>query len=237
MHILVTICARGGSKGVRNKNIRPLLGKPLIAYTIEQASRWGRASDIVVSTDSEEIARVAGDYGAKVPFMRPKELATDESPKLPSIRHALISCEAIFQKSYSVVVDLDPTAPIRKMSDFENCYMQFVEKKPSTLFSVVRAHKNPYFNMVELDSLGHVRLCKNLPDGVNRRQDAPIVYDMNSSIYFYQREYLLDESNRMPYSDHNSIACVMDDLSAYDVDREVDFKFIEFLVKEGLVQL
>ena len=236
MSILGTICARGGSKGVKNKNIRNLMGKPLIAYTIEQALNWGRASEVVVSTDSEEIADVAKKCGALVPFMRPKELAADDSPKIPSIRHAMLKCEEVYKKNYDTIVDLDPTAPIRSISDIENAYKKFIERESCTLFSVIRAHKNPYFNMVELDSLGKVSLCKKLLGGVCRRQDAPAVYSMNASIYVYRREYLAEEANKYAYSDDSDIY-VMDDLSGYDIDREVDFRFVEFLVKEGWVQL
>ena len=236
MNILITICARGGSKGVRNKNIRSLMGKPLIAYTIEQALKWGRASEVVVSTDSEDIADVAKKCGALVPFMRPEELAADDSPKIPSIRHAMLKCEEVYKKIYDSVVDLDPTAPIRSISDIESAYKKFIEHSPSTLFSVIKAHKNPYFNMVELDNLGKARLCKILPDGVCRRQDAPSVYSMNASIYVYRREYLANETNKYAYSDDSDVY-IMDDFSGYDIDREVDFRFVEFLVKEKLVQL
>lgn len=235
MNILVTICARGGSKGVKNKNIRSLLGKPLIAYSIEQALRWGRDADIVISTDSKEIAQVAKEFGAQILFMRPSELADDDTPKIPVIRHALKESERILNKAYLIVVDLDPTAPIRKVSDIENAYQKFMQEKPLTLFSVVKAHKNPYFNMVEVDK-GYAKLCKSLPDAVCRRQDAPIVYDMNASIYIYQRGYLLDEENNSPISEE-SILYVMDDVSGFDIDREVDFKFVEFLIKEGMFTL
>lgn len=236
MNILITICARGGSKGVKNKNIRPLMGKPLIAYTIEQALRWGRGTDIIVSTDSPDIAAVAKSCGAKIPFLRPAELARDETPKVPVIRHALKECETIFGKQYSLVIDLDPTAPIRKKEDLEKCYEKFLNIWPETLFSVVHAHKNPYFNMVEEDGSGFVQLCKKPKAGVHRRQDAPPVYNMNASIYFYQREFLLNESNSAPLSGR-SVVHVMDENSAYDIDREIDFKFLEFLAKEKVIQL
>ncbi len=236
MKILVTVCSRGGSKGVPNKNVRLLDGKPLIVHTLEQIGRWGRATDVVVSTDSDEIARVARDYGAQVPFLRPAELAADEAPKIPAIRHALIESERIFRRTYEAVVDLDATAPIRGSDDLENCYRLFAEKRPLTLFSVVEAHKNPYFNMVEKDASGYARLCKTPPKGVHRRQDSPKVYDMNASIYFYQRDYLLDEANRGPISE-KSLIYVMDPLSAFDIDREIDFKFVEFLVREKMVIL
>lgn len=227
--VLITICARGGSKGVPGKNIRPLCGKPLIAHTIEQACSWGKAGRVVVSTDSDEIAEVACAYGAEVPFIRPQELARDDSPKLPVVRHALMSCEDLYGETYDVIVDLDATSPMRTVDDLDACYRAFVEHEPRTLFSVVRAHKNPYFNMVEASGEGFVSLCKELPKDVSRRQDAPVVYDMNASIYMYDRGYLLDERNVGPISDR-SIVHVMDERASYDVDREIDFQFLEFLM-------
>lgn len=239
MKILVIIGARGGSKGVKGKNIRPLMGKPLIAYTIEQAKKWGKADHVVVTTDSPEIAAVAKDHGAEVPFLRPAELATDQAEKLPAIRHALIECEKIFNEKFDTIVDLDATAPLRRVEDLDRCLELFEARKAKTLFSAVKTHKNPYFNMVEMDASGNAVLCKMLPRGVHRRQDAPLVYAMNASIYFYRREFLLnekDEKTRGPFSDR-SVVYEMDDISACDIDREIDFKFTEFLIKEGLFSL
>lgn len=236
MNILVTICARGGSKGVKNKNIRKLMGKPLIAYTIEQALTWGRASEVVVSTDSDEIADVAKKYGALVPFIRPKELATDTADKLAVIRHALLESEKIYNANFDIVIDLDVTSPIRSVEDIENCYNLFQDKRPKVLFSVVHAHKNPYFNMVEVDSNGYAHLSKLLTGNIHRRQDAPIVYSMNASIYIYDSAFLRDEKNTSIFTNSSTIY-EMGDLSGVDIDREVDFKFVEFLVKEGLVSL
>lgn len=232
MKILVTIAARGGSKGVKNKNIRPLLGKPLIAYTIEQAIKWGKASKVLVSTDSSEIAEAAKKAGAEAPFLRPAELSGDAAPKVPVIRHAWREAEKLYGERYDFVVDLDATAPLRKIADIEACLKTAQEKKPLMVFSVVPAHKNPYFNMVELDSDDWAKLCKKLPDSVKRRQDAPKVFDMNASIYVYSRAFL--EGDGLTVLTDRSAVHVMDELSGTDIDREVDFKFVEFILREGL---
>lgn len=232
MKILVTIAARGGSKGVKNKNIRELCGKPLIAYTIEQALKWGKASKVLVSTDSAEIAGAAKRFGAEAPFLRPPELSTDTAPKVPVVRHAWREAEKLYGETYDFVVDLDATAPLRKIADIEASVRTAVEKKSATLFSVVPAHKNPYFNMVELGAGGWAGLCKKPAAGVTRRQDAPEVYDMNASIYVYSREFLAGGSPTV--LTERSAVHVMDELSGVDIDREVDFKFVEFLIKEGL---
>lgn len=236
MRILINIAARGGSKGVSNKNIRPLMGKPLLCYTIEQALRWGRASRVIVSTDSRKIADVARGCGAEVPFMRPGELATDTAPKLPVLRHALRECERIYSETYDLVVDLDPTSPVRKLEDLNACLEKFLRDRPYNLFSVVHAHKNPYFNIVEEKPDGFVKLCKELPEGVYTRQSAPMVYALNASIYIYDREFLLDDRNTFVVSDRSSYY-VMPDISGYDIDREIDFEFIEFLIAKGRISL
>lgn len=233
-NLLITICARDGSKGVKGKNIRFLAGKPLIYYTIKQAKEWREGKRIVVSTDSEEIAKVAKGFGANVPFIRPLDLATDTAGKVGVIKHALTSCEEIFGEVYDAVMDLDVTSPIRKVSDLENAFNLFLEKRPKTLFSVVNAHRNPYFNMVEETADGKVQLCKE--GKFVRRQDAPKVYDMNASIYIYDRKFLLDESNESAVSD-NSVIYIMSDESRMDIDSELDFKFIEFLIKENIISL
>jgi len=235
-NILLTICARGGSKGVKGKNFRLLQGKPLIAYTIEQALKWGKASHVVVSTDSEEIASIAKKYGAEVPFKRPEELATDTAGKLPVIRHAINECERIYNEEYPIIIDLDPTSPVRTPDDIEKAFLHFIKTGATTLFSVVASHKSPYFNMVERDKNGNVVLSKTPDHPILCRQDAPAVYDMNASIYIFKREYIINPAVLSPISNHCEIYC-MNDWTSIDIDREIDFRFIEFLVQENIISL
>ncbi len=234
--ILLTVAARGGSKGVKNKNIRDLNGLPLIAHTINQAIAWGKADSIVCSTDSQDIADVAREYGAQVPFMRPEHLAEDTSGKRDVLKHALKYMEDQTLSKFNILIDLDATAPIRTLSDLDGSLELFKEKQAKCVFSVTPARKNPYFNMVELDANNVSRLSKNLKKPLVRRQDAPKVFDMNASIYIYDREFLLDEKSDTVFSDQ-SYAWVMDEISAFDIDTEQDFRFLEFLTKEQLVQL
>jgi len=233
-NILLTIAARGGSKGVKGKNIRSLLGKPLIAHTILQALRWAKATRVVISTDSEAIAQVARQYGAEVPFMRPASMATDKAGKMPVIVHALKTCEEIYQTKFDILVDLDATAPVRTIQDLDQALAMFIKHKPANIFSVVPSHKNPYFNMVELTPRGRVRLCKR--GKFKRRQDAPAVYDANASIYIYDRNYLLKTKHPSVVNPRTMIY-VMKEESAFDIDREIDFKFLEFLTKEKVITL
>ncbi|MBN1645404.1 acylneuraminate cytidylyltransferase family protein [Candidatus Woesearchaeota archaeon] len=234
--ILVTICARGGSKGIKNKNIKELAGKPLIAYTIETAKKWGKASRIICSTDSEQIAQAAKKYGAEVPFMRPTELATDTAGKLGVIRHAWKECKRIYNEKYDIVIDLDVTSPLRTVQDIENALAEFIHKQPDILFSVVEARKNPYFNMVELDERGYAHLSKQPNKPVLRRQDAPKVYDMNASMYFYSINFMQDESHTTTTGADRISIYVMTDINSMDIDKELDFNFIEFMIKQGIIR-
>ncbi len=208
----------------------------MIAHTIAQALHWGKATKVVVSTDSEEIAKIARRYGAEVPFMRPSHMATDKAGKFPVTVHTLKTCEKIYQTKFNVVVDLDATAPVRTVQDLDNCLALFLKHRPNNIFSVVPAHKNPYFNMVELSPSGRVRLCKPLKTSIKRRQDAPVVYDVNASIYMYDRDYLL-KTKKLSVINQRCMFYVMRDESGFDIDREVDFKFLEFLAKEKIIQL
>ncbi len=149
MSILCTICARGGSKGLSNKALRKINNKPLISYTVRQAVKSNIFDEIIVSTDSKKIQRVAKNYGAKSWFLRPKKFASHNSSKLLAIRHALYESEKYFNKSFKICVDLDITAPLRTINDIKKAIKKFKKNKFSNLISVCDAKKNPYFNMVE----------------------------------------------------------------------------------------
>jgi len=237
MNILITILARGNSKGVKDKNIRKLAGKPLIAYSIETAKKWGKAKRIVCSTDSEKIAKIAKKYGAEIPFTRPIELSTDTSGKISAIRHALIKSEEIYNEQYDLIIDLDVTNPFRNEKDLENCLRLFTQKRPEIIFSVVKARKNPYFNMVKRNEKGFAELVCKSKKPVLRRQDALKVYDMNASIYFYSRSFLINESNKSVFSTKRVMIYEMAEESSLDIDRDIDFKFIEFLIENGAISI
>jgi len=237
MNILATICARGGSKGVKDKNIKEINGKPLIAYTIETAKRWAKASHIICSTDSELIAGIALKYGAEVPFKRPAELAGDNIGKVAVIRHAFRTAEQIYKQKYDLVIDLDVTNPIRNPQDLDNCLKIMKEKKPEALVSVVKSRKNPYFNMFELNKKGFAGLSKKPKSLFMSRQQTPQVYDVNASIYFYSRKFLLNEKYESVISSRKVAIYEMDESSAIDLDSLMDFAYLEFLIKEKVVQL
>lgn len=229
MRILSTICARGGSRGIKNKNIRPLLNKPLIAHTIEQVKAWGKADRIVCSSDSEEIKRIARQYGAETPFTRPEKLSGDTVLKKYVVRHCLNFCEKENNIKYDYILDLDCTSPLRLVSDIERAFNQLHNSDADLLISAYKADRNPYFNMVEFDDKGFLHLCKRPKVPIVARQQAPLVMALNASFYFYRRKFLLKECDVM---DGKVIIYEMPDTSI-DIDREIDYKFIEFMVRDG----
>lgn len=230
MRILGTICARGGSKGVINKNIRLLNGKPLISYSITALKAWGKANRIVCSTDSKKIQNIAKEYGAEIPFTRPAELATDDANKLDVLKHLLNICEEEENEKYDYIVDLDPTAPLRTVEDIKSAFNKLLNSDATLIYSVYKADKNPYFNMVELDKNGYAHLSKMPEKNITSRQKAPIVYSMNASIYIYRRNFLIETKSIL---NGKNIIYEMSDLSI-DIDRQIDFNFIEFILKNGM---
>lgn len=183
--VIATICARGGSKGLPGKNLRPLAGKPLIVHTIEQALACRAIEGVFVSTDDERIADVAQRAGAQVPHLRPAELATDEAPKLPAIEHLVAHLESDGMK-VETVVDLQPTSPLRTSQDIEAALALLDEV--DLVVSVTEPSHNPYYTLAEADAQGRLRLSK--PAAFARRQDAPAVWGLNGSIYVWRREAL-----------------------------------------------
>lgn len=221
-----TICARGGSKGVANKNIRELLGKPLIAHSIEQARACGLFRAIGVSSDSEEILRIAGQWGADHLIRRPDELATDRAAKLPAIRHCVREVERITGETFATLVDLDVTSPLRLPEDIVAAVRLLEERGVSNVITGMPARRSPYFNLVETDERGVARLAKKLASPVVRRQDGPKCYDMNASVYVWRRDALF--AGDTVFND-DTLLYVMPEERSIDIDSELDFKFVEFL--------
>jgi CMP-N,N'-diacetyllegionaminic acid synthase len=204
-------------------------GKPLMAYTIEQALESGLFEHVVVSTDSERIAEVAKNYGAEAWFLRPTEQATDEAPKLPVIQNALFESEKHFGLKFDVLMDLDATSPLRSVEDINQAYLQFVEEDAEILITASTARKNPYYNMVEKVN-GRVQIVKEHDPWPVRRQDAPQVYDMNASIYIWKRQALIKNNNL--FTDKTSLY-IMPEKRSVDIDNEMDWSFVRYLLKKS----
>lgn len=191
MKAIAFIFARGGSKGLPGKNIRPLGGKPLIAWSIEQALAVRRIERVIVSTDSQEIAEVARAYGAEVPFIRPAELARDDSPEWLAWRHALTFLRETNGALPEVMVSVPPTAPLRLPIDIDNCLDEYEKGNVDMVITMTEAHRSPYFNMVTKNFDGTVGLVIPPKSAIARRQDAPVVFDITTVAYVARPEFVM----------------------------------------------
>ena len=226
MKRLCTICARGGSKGVPNKNIRPIGGKPLIVHSVLQAQLSGLFEAIAVSSDSPEILNISKKSGVDHLIFRPQDLASDSAPKLPAIQHCVNEVERISGKNFDVIVDLDVTSPLRLTKDIEGAVRLLEEKNVSNVITGCPARRSPYFNLVERDEDDYVRLSKPPEQIITRRQDAPECFDMNASIYVWKREGLI---GRKSIFNADTLLFVMPEERSIDVDHEWEFEYVEFL--------
>ena len=222
------IFARGGSKGLPGKNIRPLGGKPLIAWSIEHALAVTRIERVIVSTDSEEIADVARDYGAEVPFLRPPELSCDKSPEWLSWRHALNFLKEKDGTMPSVMVSVPATAPLRSTTDIENCLDEYEKGNADIIITVTDAHRSPYFNMVKTKSDGTVALVISPPSTLTRRQDVPLVYDMATVCYVASSVFVM--THKATFEGRVKAVHVASE-RAIDIDSLLDFQIAECFLK------
>ena len=226
MKRLCTICARGGSKGVPNKNIRQMVGKPLIAHSILQAQSSGLFEAIAVSSDSMKILDISKKFGADYSVLRPPELASDLAPKLPAIQHCVNEVETLSGEKFDVIVDLDATSPLRITKDIEGAVKLLEDKNVSNVITGCPARRSPYFNLVEQDERGCVHLSKPPEQIITRRQDAPECFDMNASIYVWNRSGLIGSKSLF---NRDTLLFVMPEERSIDVDHEWEFEYVEFL--------
>jgi CMP-N-acetylneuraminic acid synthetase len=237
MTILCVIGARGGSQGLPGKNIRSVAGKPLIAWSVVQALATPEIDRIVVSTDSESIAKIAREAGADVPFMRPAVLAGPEVGKFQVWQHALAACEAHYAERYEAFVDLDCTNPLRDVADISAAIAQFRAghgRGVDAVFSICEARKNPYFNLVEPDGNGALRMSKSLGGTVVARQAAPPVFEHVASIYVLDPRYLKRANHLL---DGHAEGYDIGPEKSFDIDSELDARIVEMLMRGRLVTL
>lgn len=227
MKAVAFIFARGGSKGLPGKNIRPLGNKPLIAWSIEHALAVRRIERVIVSTDSEEIAAVARDYGAEVPFIRPAELARDDSPEWLAWRHALSFLQETDGMLPEVMVSIPATAPLRLPVDLENCLDEYEQNHADIVITVTDAHRSPYFNMVKANTDGTVGLVIPPQSAVARRQDAPLVFDMATVAYVVKPEFVMSK-NAVFEGQVRAVHVPAE--RAIDIDTLLDFQIAESLL-------
>ncbi|MDB4285816.1 acylneuraminate cytidylyltransferase family protein [bacterium] len=234
MNILITICARGGSKGVPDKNIILLGGEPLIAMSIKVGQRFAdiHQADMAISTEDPRIREVAETFGLSGDYERSESLAGDAIGKVDVIRDLLFYTEKQKGIRYDFVLDLDVSSPLRSLQDLQAAFEAFQNNTDAmTLFSVNTAHRNPYFNMVEAAPNEMVTLSKRPPEVILSRQATPLVYDLNASFYFYRREFF-DLQQKGVILDNQSMVFVMDHI-CFDVDSPLDLTIMRFLVEGG----
>ncbi len=233
MKVLITICARGGSKGITKKNIQSLNGKPLIKYSIELAIKLKSHFNckIAISTDDDEIINViSNDIETK--YIRPKELANDDSNKIDAIKHLILYEENLIKDNYDYILDLDVSSPLRTLDDIIKSF-DIIRKDSEmlSLFSVNKSSKNPYFNMVERNiSDEYFSLVKKDKGNYNSRQSAPEVFSMNAAFYWYKRDFF-DQNHISPVTERTGIFEIKH--ICFDIDTPLDFTFIEFLIKNN----
>jgi len=227
--ILGLIPARGGSKGLPGKNIKPLLGKPLIVWTIEQALASKYLDRVIVSTDSEEIAEISKKYGAEVPFMRPKELATDEAKSIDVVLYTVKWMEEN-DKSYDLLMLLQPTSPLRTAEDIDRAIELLFEKRANAIVSVCEVDHHPYWSNV----LPEDGCMKNFirPEAINKsRQELPIFYRLNGAIYLAYWNYLKQEKT---FFGDKTFAYIMPKEWSIDIDEEIDFILAELMCYKNI---
>ena len=229
MKTLGVITARGGSKGIPGKNLKPLAGKPLLAYTIE-AARTAKVLDrLIVSTDDQAIAMAAETLGCEVPFIRPAELAQDETPHLPVMQHAVEILAARDEFRPDVVVILQPTSPLRRAEDIESAIRLLQQHEVDSVVSVskVPAHMNP-MRMLRVDARGQAALFvtgEPVRRRINRRQDMPDAWVMNGALYAFRTHVLFGEEPSL-YG-NTTLAMPLPDPFGISIDTPEDWREAE----------
>lgn len=225
---VAAIFARGGSKGVANKNLRLVGGKPLVVRAIEDAQACPELSRVIVSTDSEEIAEVARKAGAEVPWLRPAELSLDTAREWDAWRHLLNWLEQRGEMPELLVV-VPCTAPLRQPQDIQRCIAVAQQSGVDIVITVSKAHRNPWFNMVTIDTEGQVKLVLEPQARIHRRQDAPRVYDVGTVAFVAKSRYVLNHDS---LHDGVTRAIEVPVERALDVDSEIDLILANLLVAE-----
>lgn len=235
MNVLLTICARGGSKGIPGKNIKKLNGLPLIGYSIRTGLQFAKKhdADFDLSTDDEKIKKVAAQLGLKTEYTRPDKYAGDTAGKIDAIKDLLYFKELERGFHYDYLIDLDVTSPLRTLKDLECAFNLLREDTEAiNLFSVSPATRNPYFNMVEQNSKGYYDVVKKNKTVFKSRQSAPQVYDINGSFYIYKRKFFTNK-NKVTTTDR-SLIYEMPHI-CFDLDEPYDFTIMELLIQENLL--
>ena len=227
MKPICLICARGGSKGVPNKNIRIIHKKPLIAHTIEKAINSKIFSHVIVSTEDKKIAKISERYGAEIPFIRPKKLSGDLTPIGDVFVHAIKKLETLGYE-FDVFVNLDCTVPFIDKKDILGSINLLKKKKCDAVYGVYRQHLNPYFNMMELNSKGFLSMIKKLNKRPRSRQEAPMVYQLNGLFTYNKEKFLKIKNPIMPKAVPFEIPLER----GFMIDTEAEFNMAKLMFKK-----
>jgi len=225
---LAMIMARGGSKGIPGKNLRIVAGKPLIAWTLEAALRCPLLGRVVVTTESFEIADTARSFGAEVPFMRPAELAQDDTPGIEPVLHAVRWLEAHENYKPDLVMLLQPTSPLRTAGDITAAVELLTEKSPDAVVSISPVDQHPYIMKV-VESDGRIRDYAQLDQPPDRRQDFPALYALNGAIYLVRVDVLLE---RESFFTDMTYGLIMPRERSLDVDTPWDLYLADLILKD-----
>lgn len=225
------IFARGGSKGLPGKNIKPLAGKPLIAWAIQAALTVPEIGRVVVSTDDADIARVSSDLGAYVPFIRPDYLASDTASEWDAWRHALLTLRDIEGALPDPFISVPTTSPLRLPEDIAACIETYRAGNADLVLAVTEAHRNPWFNMVTTRKDGTVTPVNNQDSSISRRQDAPDVWDVTTIAYVANPHFILEQPSL--FAGRVKAVCVPVERSV-DIDTPHDFAIAEFLMEKRI---
>ena len=226
MNILAIIPARGGSKRVKRKNIRNINNKPMIAYTVEAAKKSKYITRLIVSTDDDEIANIALNFGAEVPFLRPSMYSTDKAKSIDLVLHSLIECKRIYQENYDFVLLLQPTSPFRNSSHIDEAIQMLIDNSNAdSLISVNESgHFHPHYLYFPINQNFIKPLIENIE--IKGYQEMDKSYIRNGAIYLVKASYL--ETNKS-FIAENNLAILMDELSSINIDTEIDLKLANII--------
>ena len=222
------IPARGGSKGIRGKNIRKLCNKPLLAYTIESALSSKLFQHVVVSTEDPKIARIANEYGAETSFLRPKRLARDNTTTEAVLVHGISQMNKLGYE-LDIIMLRDCTVPFIDAKDMKGALNLLTKKKCDAVFGAIKAHPNPYFGMMEFDKNGFLIKSKTTKLEITRRQDSPTVYDVDGMFIFYLKNFMKTQK----ISSGKILPFELTKEHGHMIDFEFDFKVAELLIKNS----
>lgn len=229
--VLCVISARGGSTGIKNKNIINFCGKPLISWSILQAKKSKYIDEVYVSTDSLKIAEISKSYGAKVPFLRSKKFSTRDASKFLVWKDTLKKLESFNKKKYNFYLDIDCTSPLRETKDIDKILlMQKSKKKFDAIITVSKSRKNPYFNMLEKDKKKYLVLSKKIKKWPTSRQKSPLVFDQIASMYLVKTNFL---KKSMQLYNGKILGYELNENQGFDIDNLTDYEIISHLFKKN----